>query len=111
MNRTLLVSAVVAAVSMSLFALERLFPSRVTDESLVGRLLVNFTIAVLSFTAASTLVQPAAGWALRWSAEKPFGLLHVTGASGWTFSIYQSRSRQTWASTTAICGYRSHLSA
>jgi len=35
------------------------------------------------FIAAIALVQPAARWALRWSAEKPFGLVHLVALPGW----------------------------
>jgi sterol desaturase/sphingolipid hydroxylase (fatty acid hydroxylase superfamily) len=35
------------------------------------------------FVAAVTLVQPAAKWALRWSADKPFGLAHLIPLPGW----------------------------
>jgi sterol desaturase/sphingolipid hydroxylase (fatty acid hydroxylase superfamily) len=38
---------------------------------------------MLTFVAAVALVQPAAHWALRWSAEKPFGLVHVAALPVW----------------------------
>jgi len=60
-----------------LFVLERLLPLRKSTRSLLGRLIVNIAISVLTFLAAATLVQPAAHWALSWSGEKPFGLVHV----------------------------------
>jgi len=35
------------------------------------------------FVAAVALVQPAAKWALRWSAEKPFGVVHLIDLPTW----------------------------
>jgi sterol desaturase/sphingolipid hydroxylase (fatty acid hydroxylase superfamily) len=66
-----------------LFLLERRFPLRASTRSLIGRLVVNLTIAVLMFGAAVALVQPAAKWALRWSAARPFGLVHVVDLPVW----------------------------
>jgi sterol desaturase/sphingolipid hydroxylase (fatty acid hydroxylase superfamily) len=60
-----------------LFLLERFFPLRKTTRSLIARLLVNLVIAVFTFIAAVGLVQPAARWALGWSAGKGFGLVHL----------------------------------
>ena len=60
-----------------LFALERFFPLRQGTRSLIGRLLVNVAISALTFLAAVTLVQPAAQWALHWSTDRPFGLVHL----------------------------------
>ena len=37
----------------------------------------------LTFVAAVGLVQPAARWALHWSSEKPFGLVHLTVLPAW----------------------------
>ena len=68
---------VAAAVFALLFVLERFFPLRNTTRSLVARLFVNLAISVFTFIAAAGLVQPAARWALRWSAGRPFGLVHV----------------------------------
>ena len=36
-----------------------------------------------TFLAAVTLVQPAAQWALRWSTDRPFGLVHLLTLPGW----------------------------
>ena len=66
-----------AAVFALLFTLERFFPLRKSTRSLIARLVVN---AVLS---AVTLVRPATHWALHWSAEKPFGLVHVVYLPTW----------------------------
>ena len=66
-----------------LFLLERLFPLRKSTRSLLARLFVNVAISLLTFIAAVALVQPAAHWALRWSAEKPFGLVHIAALPVW----------------------------
>jgi sterol desaturase/sphingolipid hydroxylase (fatty acid hydroxylase superfamily) len=66
-----------------LFASERLAPLRSDTHSLLGRLVVNVAISVLTFLAAAALVQPAARWALSWSAEKPFGLVHLIALPAW----------------------------
>ncbi len=44
---------------------------------------MNFAISALTFAVAISLVQPAAHWALRWSAEKPFGLVHLVTLPRW----------------------------
>ncbi|MEO6970949.1 MAG: sterol desaturase family protein [Chthoniobacterales bacterium] len=66
----------IAAVAVTLFVVERFFPLRET-RSLFGRLLVNIALSVVTFLVAISLVQPAVHWALRWSAEKPLGLIHL----------------------------------
>lgn len=66
-----------------LFALERFFPLRKSMRSLAGRLVVNVAVSALTFLAAVTLVQPAAQWALRWSTDKPFGLVHLLTLPAW----------------------------
>ena len=66
-----------------LFLLERLFPLRKSTRSLLARLFVNVAISILTFIAAVALVQPAAHWALRWSVEKPFGLVHIAALPVW----------------------------
>jgi sterol desaturase/sphingolipid hydroxylase (fatty acid hydroxylase superfamily) len=65
------------AVFGLLFALERIFPLRKSTRSLLARLFVNLAIAALTFIAVAGLVQPAARWALRWSADVPLGLVHL----------------------------------
>jgi sterol desaturase/sphingolipid hydroxylase (fatty acid hydroxylase superfamily) len=68
--------------------LERFFPLRKDTRALLARLVVNGAISALTFVAAVGLVQPAARWALRWSAEKPFGLIHLTVLPSWAaFSL------------------------
>jgi sterol desaturase/sphingolipid hydroxylase (fatty acid hydroxylase superfamily) len=66
-----------------LFALERFFPLRKGTHSFIGRLLVNIAISALTFLAAVTLVQPTAQWALRWSTDRPFGLVHLLTLPAW----------------------------
>ena len=74
-----------AAVSIFalLFVLERFFPLREGTRSLIGRLLVNLAISALTFVAAIILVQPATRWAVHWSADKPFGLVHLVALPRW----------------------------
>ena len=60
-----------------LFVLERFFPLRQGKRSLVLRVLVNLAMSALMFLTAIGLVRPAAEWALRWSTERPFGLVHL----------------------------------
>jgi sterol desaturase/sphingolipid hydroxylase (fatty acid hydroxylase superfamily) len=68
---------VLAGVFVALFVLERLFPLRRPRTALFQRLLLNLTISALAFLAAAALVKPLGSFALRWSSERPFGLLHV----------------------------------
>ncbi|HAK06006.1 MAG TPA: sterol desaturase family protein [Spartobacteria bacterium] len=72
-----------AAIFALLFVLERFSPLRESTRSLIARLVVNLAISALMFIAAIALVQPAARWALRWSAEKSFGLVHLVALPGW----------------------------
>lgn len=78
------VTTLVAVVLFALlFALERFFPLRKSTRSLVGRLFVNIAVSALTFVAAVTLVQPAAQWALHWSANRPLGLVHLFTLPAW----------------------------
>src|SRR5215470_3361627 len=74
--RNLSTPLVAAVVFVFLFALERFFPLRKATRSLIARLFVNLAIAVFTFIAAIGMVQPAARWALGWSAGRQFGLVH-----------------------------------
>jgi sterol desaturase/sphingolipid hydroxylase (fatty acid hydroxylase superfamily) len=74
----------VGVLALLLFLLERFFPLRKSTRSLLARLVVNVAISALTFVAAVALVQPAARWALRWSTERPFGLIHLTVLPAWT---------------------------
>jgi sterol desaturase/sphingolipid hydroxylase (fatty acid hydroxylase superfamily) len=80
---TLATPLLAVALFALLFALERLFPLRKETRTLIGRLLVNVAVSVLTFLAAAALVQPAAQWALRWSADRPFGLVHFVTLPAW----------------------------
>jgi sterol desaturase/sphingolipid hydroxylase (fatty acid hydroxylase superfamily) len=66
-----------------LFSLERFFPLRKSTRSLIGRLVVNLIISALMFMAAVMFVGPAVHWALRWSADKPFGIVHLVALPAW----------------------------
>src|ERR1700761_3360635 len=68
---------VVVAVCALLFVAERFFPLRKATRSLIARLCVNLAISVFTFLAAVGLLQPAVHSALRWSADKPVGFLHL----------------------------------
>jgi len=81
--KALATTLVVVAFFALLFALERFFPLRKSTRSLIGRLVVNVAVSALTFLAAATLVQPAAQWALRWSTDKPFGLVHLLTLPAW----------------------------
>ncbi len=72
-----------AAIFALLFTLERFFPLRKSTRSLIARLIVNAVLSALTFVAAVTLVRPATHWALHWSPEKPFGLVHVVYLPTW----------------------------
>ena len=74
---TVSTSLIAVAVFALLFVLERFFPLRKTTRSLLARLFVNLAISVLTFMAAAVFVQPAARWALGWSAGGPLGLVHL----------------------------------
>jgi sterol desaturase/sphingolipid hydroxylase (fatty acid hydroxylase superfamily) len=75
-------SLIAVAVFALLFLLERFFPLRKTTQSLLARLIANLAISVLAFIAAAVFVQPAARWALRWSATRPLGLVHLIALPG-----------------------------
>src|ERR1700720_1508686 len=81
--RTLAITLIAAALFALFFGLERAFPLRKSTRSLLGRLVINVAVSVFTFLAAATLVQPAAQWALRWSANKPFGLAHLITLPSW----------------------------
>ena len=74
--RNLSTPLVATVVFVFLFALERFFPLRKATRSLIARLFVNLAIAIFTFIAAIGMVQPAARWALGWSAGRHFGLVH-----------------------------------
>ncbi len=65
------------AIFALLFILERFFPLRKATRSLLARLAANLAISVFTFMAAVGLLQPAVQTALRWSAVKPLGIVHL----------------------------------
>src|SRR5438093_9937543 len=60
-----------------LFSLEKIFPLRRPKRTIFGRLLLNLAMSGLAFLVAGLLVRPAAASALHWSAQQPFGLVHL----------------------------------
>src|SRR6267154_5453514 len=68
---------IAVAVCALLFVAERFFPLRKATRSLIARLCVNLAISGLTFITAVGLLQPAVHSALRWSAGKPFGFVHL----------------------------------
>jgi sterol desaturase/sphingolipid hydroxylase (fatty acid hydroxylase superfamily) len=81
--KTVAVTLITAALFALLFALERFVPLRKSAHSLIERLLVNVAVSVLTFLAAITMVRPAAQWALHWSTDTPFGLVHLFTLPAW----------------------------
>ena len=81
--RTLTLISAIGSLAVLLFLLERFLPLRKSTRSLLARLVVNIAISALTFLAAIALVQPAAHWALRWSAERPFGFVHIIALPTW----------------------------
>jgi sterol desaturase/sphingolipid hydroxylase (fatty acid hydroxylase superfamily) len=79
----MLTPLIIAGLFALLFLLERFLPLRKATRSLLARLIANLAIAALTFIAAGGLVQPAARWALRWSAQESLGLIHLTALPGW----------------------------
>src|SRR5437867_3828214 len=78
-----LILVILGTVFAGLFVLERFFSLRRRTRSLLQRLALNLTISTLAFVTAAALVKPAGTAALRWSAEKPFGLLHLFDLQPW----------------------------
>lgn len=74
---------VTVGILIALFVLERMFPLRRRTRALLGRLIVNVLLSAVTFGVAFVLVRPAALRALRWSADKPLGLLHVVAMPEW----------------------------
>src|SRR5207249_413648 len=83
MNLPLYTLAIVLAIFVLLFAVEKLFPLRESHGGLVARLIVNVLISALAFLVAALVVRPSALRALNWASEKHFGLLHLLPLSSW----------------------------
>ena len=74
---------ITVGILIALFVLERIFPLRRRTRALLGRLIVNVLLSAVTFGVAFVLVRPAALRALHWSADRPFGLLHVVTLPEW----------------------------
>ncbi len=74
---------IATAILALLFVLERIFPLRKSTHSLIARLIANLVISAVMFAASVAFVRPVAQWTLHWSAEKPFGLVHLVTLPGW----------------------------
>ena len=59
-----------------LFILEQVFPLRARTARLWQRFILNLAISAVAFVTAAVLVKPLGGLLLRWSADKPIGVLH-----------------------------------
>jgi sterol desaturase/sphingolipid hydroxylase (fatty acid hydroxylase superfamily) len=81
--KTLAITLIAAALFALFFGLERAFPLRKSTRSLLRRLVINVAVSALTFLAAATLVQPATQWALHWSTDRPFGLVHLLTLPSW----------------------------
>lgn len=77
MRPSILTLALIAAVFVALFVLERLLPLRRRCSSLLPRVVLNLIISAAAFAVAAILVRPAATAALSWATQKPFGLVHL----------------------------------
>jgi sterol desaturase/sphingolipid hydroxylase (fatty acid hydroxylase superfamily) len=71
------VYAIVTAVFVILFLLERIFPLRLQKHSLIKRLFINSCMTALAFAANATAVQPTAYFMLQWTHLQSFGLVHL----------------------------------
>jgi sterol desaturase/sphingolipid hydroxylase (fatty acid hydroxylase superfamily) len=74
---------ILAGLVAAFFVLERIFPLRKETHALVARIVGNVIISALTFCTSAAFVRPAAHWALHWSAEKPFGLVHLFTLPTW----------------------------
>src|SRR5438874_13265929 len=81
--KTLAIALIAAVLFALLFGLERVCPLLKGTRSLLGRLVVNVAVSALTYLAAATLVQPAAQWAMRCSADRPFDLIHLVTLPSW----------------------------
>jgi sterol desaturase/sphingolipid hydroxylase (fatty acid hydroxylase superfamily) len=85
MRPSILTLALIAAVFVALFVLERLLPLRRRCSSLLPRVILNLIISAAAFAVAAILVRPAATAALSWATQKPFGLVHLLAPSSLQF--------------------------
>ncbi len=71
------VYAIVTAVFVLLFLLERMFPLRLQKHSLIKRLFINSCVVALAFAANATVVQLTAKFMVQWTHQQSFGLVHL----------------------------------
>lgn len=76
MTEPFTVAAVVAVLAL-LFVVERFTVLRALTRPLLPRLVVNAALSALGFAAAALFVRPAVAAAMRWTADAPFGVLHL----------------------------------
>lgn len=76
-------AAVVAAIFLGFFVLERAVPLRRATRATIGRLVVNGAVTVLAFATAALVVRPAVDALLARNDAQPFGLIHVLGLPAW----------------------------
>jgi sterol desaturase/sphingolipid hydroxylase (fatty acid hydroxylase superfamily) len=60
-----------------LLLLEMLCPLRQRTRALAHRLLINLCMSAFAFAVAAFIVRPVGLFLATWTAEKPFGLLHI----------------------------------
>ena len=68
---------IAVTVFVLLFVAERFFPLRKATRSLLVRLFINLAISLITYIVAVGLLQPAVYSALRWSADKSFGIIYL----------------------------------
>jgi sterol desaturase/sphingolipid hydroxylase (fatty acid hydroxylase superfamily) len=74
--------AVLVALGVALFALERLRPLRAPTRALAPRLWINGVVSALALATAGLAVRPVAVNVLGFSAAERFGLVAASGLSG-----------------------------
>lgn len=79
MSERSLFAGFITALAALLFLLERRWPLRSPRRPLLRRLLVNGLFAALTALAVYLIVRPAAEATLAWTAQRPFGLVHLFG--------------------------------
>ena len=71
------VALAVILILALLFVAERYAALRRRSRPLLGRLLINGSISVLTFAVAMLMVRPAALAALQWASDRTVGVVHV----------------------------------
>ncbi len=80
-------AAVIVAIFVAMFVLERIFPLRHSTRVTIARLIVNGVVTALAFATAALLVRPAVDTFLARNAEQPFGLIHIFDMPAWLKAI------------------------